>query len=245
MKTIYSFFLSLLILLFASCNDVENCAEQIADRNVLESEFVGFFGMESNQYKRYKLLERKATKKELLEMVEGNSSALTCYSLFILMDRKLVNPIKFFKRFLSDDKNVSTFSGCVGSSSTISSEIYFHYRNSLIKSDASKSNIEQEINLNDPNLVKLDSMILFSSEANEFLRMIALEERKYPKSYIPRIKHLAFKNEDFYSVKYLFRHSKDEDKAQIKTILFSILDKKDLPEFQKKEIQQMLAELRN
>ena len=211
MKRIYLFLLITFALI--SCYDVDSLVNSIAKANIVTCESVGFAGSPSGVYKDFERLKRKATKEELIGLTHHDSVAVAVYAAYALIDRELIDSDKLLEQFLDNPKEVSTMCGCLLSSSTTPSEIYHRYWSERFEFP-NEEDYENRVFNDSKILQRMDSLILFSGNNDWLLMTRALENREYSGVYLERIKELAFDENEFVALKYVFKNLKEgnEDK---------------------------------
>ena len=214
MKRIFLFLF--LITSLISCYDVETLVNSIAEANIVTCESIGFAGSPSGVYKDFERLKRKASKEELIELTHHDSAAVVVYAAYALIDRELIEPDKLLYQFLDNRESVSTMCGCLFSSSTVPSQIYHRYWQSRYEFP-NDDDYEKGVLHDSEDLLKMDSLILFSENRDWLLMTSALENREYSDVYLQRIKELAFDENDFVALKYVFKHLKEGNEDRLIT----------------------------
>lgn len=236
-KSMKHFLFLFVLLLLVSCQkQAGNIIHKIAERNVLESEFVGFG--ESEQYKRYQTLKKTSTKKELTQLLNHENATVNTYAAMALIDKKQINPVELVTEFIKADKEVSTFSGCIASNSTILTEIYYHYWNTCFENPTADA-LERKI-VDTEELQEMDSLLLVANKIPNHLYIPILENRVYSPILYERILELATINKNFHAMKYVHKHLKMEHKAELIASLNSYYNQEDILSFEKKAIEEML-----
>ena len=225
------------LLILASCQKQDNnIIQQIAERNVIETEFVGLG--ESEQYKRYQTLKKTNSKKELTQLLNHENATVNTYAAMALMDNKAINPVELVKEFMKSDQEVATFSGCIASNSTILTEIYYHYWNTCFENPTADM-LERKI-VDTKELQEIDSLLLVAIKIPDDLYIPILENRVYSPILYERILELATINKNFHAMKYVHKHLKMEHKAELIASLNSYYNQEDILTFEKKAIEEML-----
>lgn len=107
---------------------------------------------------------------------------LACYASWALADRRFADLKTIFQKYILQDKQVETFSGCIESQDNIFSELYFRYWNSVNFSKRASDRI----------LLELDSIVIFSKNPSWLVLSMAFENRVYVEPYESQISDLAF-----------------------------------------------------
>src|SRR5690606_16558342 len=168
-------------LSFGQSKKLTEIVEQIAKINEVQEEHVGFVGSESENYKNFKQLKAVATIEELVLLTDNKNATVACYASWALADNGYVELKTIFQKFVIQDRQVKTFSGCIKSQDNISSKLYHRYWNSI--------NISQRPE--DKILLELDSIVIFSKSPYWLLLNRAMENRIYSEPYKTQISILA------------------------------------------------------
>lgn len=242
MKTQTYLFVVYCLFIVMSCNRVDHMVEKIAHSNILECEYVGGFASHpSKQYKRYKKLSRIASPEKLIQLTDHDSAAVAIYASHALIQRELIAPDLLFSKFLQKDKYVSTSCGCLLSSSSASWEVYMEYRS--LYHEFLDVNTGEYIIHDTPELFKMDSMVLFANRPDAFLYYVVFQDRKFPEEFNKRILDLAFNEQNYYALTYVFEHLKNDHTGLLIETLNLLLEKKSTESYQKTEIEKMLESL--
>lgn len=191
--------------------------KKIASINEVQSEYISADGIESDNYKNYLELKAVASINDLLNLVDDPNAVVACYASMALADKSYPDLKTVFLKFLSEDRKVSTFSGCLKSKDDISVELYHQYW----------SNVDDKAKRKDKILQQLDSIILYHNNADWILMTRALENRIYPASYKNRIQELAFQKGNREALFYLCTWYRADNYENIKKALVKYLDKTD------------------
>src|SRR5690554_2959003 len=159
--------------------EVKKLVHKIQKVNQLNSKRVGFTGAITEQYLDFEKLREKATKDELLKLLEYENSVVKAYSAWALVDKMYPNLASLFVEFLNSGETVRTQHGCIVTDSEISSEFYNrvayqHIHNKLTPSDSLFFLSQKE---------QLDSIILYGERNNYFLRNALLGNNANPDTY--------------------------------------------------------------
>ncbi|KAA3630912.1 MAG: hypothetical protein DWQ02_17165 [Bacteroidetes bacterium] len=225
-----------------SCNRVDRLVEKMAHSNALECEYVGgLASYPSKQYKRYKKLSRIASPDKLIELTDHDSAAVAIYASHALINRELIAPDLLLSKFLHEDKYASTSCGCLLSSSSASWEVYMEYRNlhlEWLDVDTGEYVIHDT-----PELFKMDSIVLYANKPGSFLYYVVFQDRKFPEKFNERILELAFNEQNYYALTYVFNHLRKDHTDLLFDTLYLLLEKKSTEHYQKTEIEKMLKNL--
>ncbi|WP_298520964.1 hypothetical protein [uncultured Kordia sp.] len=221
--------------------NVLNLRDTIANFNEVQSSHIGYAGSPSTQYNNYKNLARLASADELYVLTKDTNNAVATYATFGLIDKENPKFIDVFEDFLKTDKKVKTMKGCSMGSDFVSSEIYYKYWNDLRLS----ANDEKVALQKDAQLLKLDSLIIATNNADWLLYMTVFENRIYDKSYLPVIEKQAFNNENIHAIKYVFDHHKADYENQLIKALKNYLKRDDIVPFLYEDIFTMMHSFHN
>lgn len=188
--------------------------DQIAKINEVQQEHVGFSGSESENYKNFKQLKEIVTTEELLILTDNKNATVACYASWALADKSYPDLKTIFQKFISQDKQVETISGCIKSQDNISSELYNRYWNSVNITERPTNKI----------LLELDSIVIFSKNPYWLLLNRAMENRVYQEPYKSQISILAFDKGYKEAILYLLNWNKAEYTARIKVALLRYLN---------------------
>lgn len=176
--------------------------------NRLESDCIGFSCQESDQYKNFKKLKHKLSKKELVELSHHKNAALRTYVILELVQSGKGNVPELLSSELIRNEEVQTFSGCIMDQSPVSSKVYHEYWNS----------VHADTRVHDLTMQKLDSVIIYSDqEVYWLLYSRTFNNGQHREHHLPRIKELAFSKHNAYAFEYLqkyypFEYSKQSEK---------------------------------
>lgn len=201
-------------LSFGQSRKLTAIVEKIVKINEVQEEQVGFAGSESENYKNFKQLKEIATTEELIQLTDNKNATVACYASWALADNAYPDLKAIFQKFVLQDKEVVTFSGCIVSENNISSELYHRYWN---KVDVSKRP-------NDKILLELDRIVIFSKKPYWLLLNRALENRIYAEPYKTQISILAFEQGQREAIFYLSNWHKAEFVDRIKIALVKYLN---------------------
>ncbi len=206
----------------------EQLIDSIIEVNRVESDCVGIDCMVSPQYARFQSLKEKLSEKELSDLTKHENTTIRTYASIELIQSDKGNVPELLSTELQKSEMVETFEGCIIDVEPISSIIYHEYWNK-IRIDASKkaqgNNNQQEQAMQkalstDLTMEKLDSVIIYSEkEVFWLLYNRTFQNRKHKDSYLPRIKDLAFHENNSYAFDYLKEHYKSEYSERLENYL--------------------------
>lgn len=220
---IFSFIIS-----FCSSQTKKQLIDSIIKVNIVESNCIGYGCMPSTQYKRFQNLKQKLTQKELSELLKHDNPTIRTYTSIEFIQSGKGNLPEMLSTELQKNEMVETFEGCIIDIEPISSIIYHEYWNKIrIKASrkVNGNNYEQDLAMKkalatDLIIEKLDSVIIYSKkEIYWLLYNRTFENRKHKKSYLPRIKELAFKENNAYAFDYLKKHYYSEYSNELENYL--------------------------
>lgn len=193
--------------------NLKNIVRKIEGINEVQSFMVGVAGVESDNFKNFITLKKVATSEDLVRMTDNKNSVVACYAAMALADKFYPDLKAIFQKFLSNDRQARTFSGCIKSKGAISSELYHHYWNS----------IDDNAIADDKILIELDSIVLFQKNINWLLIARALENRLYIEPYKSQITFLAFDKGNIEAIYYLCNWHKAEYTMKLQSALLKYL----------------------
>jgi hypothetical protein len=199
---------------FGQSKKLTAIVDKIAKINEVQQEHVGYGGSESENYKNFKQLKDIATTEELVRLTDHKNATVACYASWALADNVYPDLKTIFQKFILQDKQVETFSGCIKSQDNISSELYHRYWNNV--------NISKRPN--DKILLGLDSIVIFSKLPYWLLLNRAMENRVYGEPYKTQISILAFEQGQREAIFYLCNWHKAEYADKIKASLVKYLN---------------------
>jgi len=227
MKKLLTIIFSLTISLCFS-QAKEQLIDSIIKVNRVDSDCLGYGCVVSSQYKRFQKLKQKLSDKELIELSKHENPTIRTYTLIELIQSDKGNVPKLLSTELEKKEMVETFEGCIMDVEPISSIIYHEYWNK-IRIEASRkikgNNYEQDLAMKkalgtDFIMEKLDSVIIYSKkEVYWLLYDRTFENRKHKESYLPRIKELAFRENNAYAFDYLKKHYSSEYSSELESYL--------------------------
>lgn len=194
---------------------LKNIVDNIAKVNEVQGEHIGNAGSESENYKNFKQLKEIATTEELVQLTNNKNPAVACYAGWALADKSYKDLSSIFKKFIIHNRQVETFSGCIKSQESISSELYHRYWN----------NIDNTKKSTDKTLIQLDSIVLYSYNPYWLLMTRALDNRVYQEPYKKQIVFLAFEQGNRDAIFYLCNWHKAEYADEIKVSLVQYLNR--------------------
>lgn len=193
---------------------------KIVDINEVQYEHIGRGTTEGENYKNFQKLREIASTEELVHLTDHNNATVACYASWALADKTYPELVKIFEKFIADNKQVTTISGCFKSQDKISSELYHRFWNHIDDDQKSTNKI----------LIQLDSIILFSKNPYWLLLTRALENRVYQEPYKSQIAILAFEDGKRDAIFYLSNWHKAEYVDELKIALTNYLNKTDFKE---------------
>lgn len=206
------FFFIIILIGLTSCDNEDQLIERLAIDNVVECEYVGFGGGHSEVYEAFEKLKSKASNGKMMSLLSHDSMSVVVYAAYALIDNEQVPPDSLLKVFIDNDKYVKDFCGCLLTSSSLSSLIYHRYWST--KSVYFDDNGEIRI-IDSRNLLKMDSVILFSSNPDWLILSRALENRIYPERLNKRIKELAFVKGNIQALEYVFNNLRSSNENDL------------------------------
>jgi len=227
MKKLLTIIFSLTISLCFS-QTKEQLIDSIIKFNRLESDCVGIGCMVSPQFTRFQKLKKKLSDKELIELSKHENPTIRTYASKELIQSGKGNAPELLTTELQRNEKVETFEGCIMDVEPISSIIYHEYWNKIrleVSRKIGGNNYEQDLAMQkaiatDLTMEKLDSVIIYSDKDIDWLIYDrAFENRKYKKSYLPRIEELAFNKNNSYAFDYLKKYYSTEYTSKLDNYL--------------------------
>lgn len=206
----------------------EQLIDSIIQVNRVDSDCVGYGCAVSPQYKRFQRLKQKLSDIELIELTKHKNPTIRTYASIELIQTDKGNVPEMLSTELQKNEMVETFEGCIMGSDPVSSMVYHEYWNK-IRIEASRkikgNNYEQDLAMKkalatDLIMEKLDSVIIYSKkEVYWLLYDRTFKNRKHKESYLPRIKELAFRENNAYAFDYLKKHYSSEYSDELENYL--------------------------
>jgi hypothetical protein len=198
---------------FGQTKELTKLVDEIARINEVQHEYIGL-GSQSENYKNYNQLKEISTTAELVLLTDNKNDVVACYASWALADKSYPDLKTIFQKFISQDKQVKTFSGCIKSKDNISSVLYHRYWNSV---DYTKRPIDKI-------LLELDSIVLYCKKPDWLLLKRAMKNRIYQEPFKSQISILAFDKGYNEAILYLCNWHKAEYADKIKTALLKYLN---------------------
>ncbi len=228
----------------------EELLKTIEKANIVESDCVGAYCSEGEQYLNFQKLKRQLSEKELFDLTNAKNPILRSYAYRDVIQPNKQNVIDFLVFELKENVEVLTYEGCSEGLELVSSIVYHEYWNKIrmeaIEKNTSKDQNEHEKIIqerleSDLVMEKLDSVVIHS-EKNVYwlLYLRAFENRKHNDSFVPRIEKLAFEQNNAYALAYLDKYYSIQSEQKIKSYFENNFQKET---FQKEKDAQYFAEL--
>ena len=214
------------MLLLSSCTDISKVVDEIASHNMMESEYIGFGGSKSDEYKRFQKIKSNATDEELTKLINHKNPIVKTYGFLGLIEREKIKPSDAFGKALENNESFSKMNADQILGSSICAEIYFDLLNRTSENN-------QQIKV-------IDSLIIYEIDSTHFLHYMALNDKKYQSKFDNRIRHLAEKYQNESAIFYLDKHTIEMDTTQIIESINYIVENK----FVGSEPKNRLIELR-
>lgn len=201
--------------------ELDRLVSSIAAENRVDSRGVGIAGVRTAQYDRYVSLTQWPIP-DLRRLTLHSNLAVRCYAGWALAEKEYPGLDTVFVEFLKEKEMVETFSGCIRSQDPLASQLYHAYWNHL---RLREPGVPEVAALNDPLMLRMDSIVLYSQGVYWLLLTRALENRVYPDRFNGRIAELAFRDEDLDAVYYLYRNARDSFAEDFRSALIDQLRK--------------------
>lgn len=217
MKYISAILFFLTVFLPISSQTIDKIVNDFISANEVQYENIGMGSQKSPLYQSFLSLKKIATNDELLQLTQHQNPIVRCYAGWALIDKKYSNLESLFENFVNNDATVLTFNIDIKNDDKISSEFYHRYWNSIDNKNKSTN----------PQLFKLDSIVLFNPKSDWLLVQRSLENRISPRRFNKRIEFLAFENHNIDALLYLSNWYKAEYVKKLKTGFVDYLLKTD------------------
>ncbi|WP_136073118.1 hypothetical protein, partial [Candidatus Ulvibacter alkanivorans] len=157
--------------------DSQELIDFIVNKNSFHSDCVGSACEESELYRKWVLLKSKLTDEELIELSKNEEAVLRAYSIRELIANEKYPATELLKFELSKSESVESYDGCLIDIDELASIVYHEYWNKIrIESLKDVSDSEKERNeamsrilRTDPQMEKLDSLIIYANEPQNFV----------------------------------------------------------------------------
>lgn len=190
------------------------------DKTVLKQQY-----KKKDPYHNFELLKSKATTQELLALTKHSNKVVACYAGWGLIDREYKDIVKIFNYFLDSNYKVSSVTSCLSSNRFISSILYAKYEQHILSGvDITDFKKSKEILLNDEQLFKMDSLVIFKKNSDHFILREALYNRVYSSNFLPQIKKLAFSDRNIDAIKYIFKNHLSGNEKPIQESLIKYVE---------------------
>ncbi len=213
--------------LLLSCTDVGKTIDEISNHNMMESEYVGFGGSESDEFKRFQKIKSIATDEELIKLLNHKNAIVRTYGFLGLIEREKMKSSEAFEKALETNDSFSKMIADQILESDICTEIYFDIINRTSKTD-------QQIRA-------IDSIIIYKIDSTHFLHRMALKDKKYQSKFDSRVRDLAEKYRNEEAIFYLDKHAIEIDTTKILESIKYIVEHK----FVGNDAKNRLIELRS
>ena len=218
------------MFLLSSCTDISKVVDEIVNRNMMESEYVGFGGTKSDEYKRFLKIKSIATDEELIKLIDHNNPIVRTYGFLGLIERGKLKPSVAFEKALENNESFSKMSADQILPSDTCTEIYFDILNRTSKAN-------QQIK-------EIDSIIIYQIDSTHFLHHMALNDKKYQSKFDNRIRYLAEKYQNEAAIFYLDKHNIEIDTNQIIESINYIVENKFVGSEPKIELIELRSKLK-
>jgi len=203
--------LILLLFLLFSCKihsqAINEIVEEIAVYNELESQYVGFDGYHSDQYKRFERLKAELTNDQLLELTNHQNGVVRCYAFWALADRKHDNLFSVLIENLNDTVSVNKLFADIGGNTKVADFYIGLLTQEFINTTHYYRRNLSQITIKEKRV--LDSLVIHSSTNLSYLDRLLINYEPDPKLYF-RIKELAQQGK-LHAFPALARHQNEED----------------------------------
>ena len=186
--------------------EIKKLAKKIEKYNELESEYVNYAGITTDQYRNFEKLRDKATIEELLLLLKHKNSVVKGYASWALADKMYPEMAEIFAKFLKTGETVANQHGCIMSEDDLATEFYDrvfyqHFQNKLSVTDSIFFQSQ---------ILQLDSVILYRKRKHYLLERVLSNNDANPNTY-ERIKQLAKRKKNSYAIIALAKYGKQSD----------------------------------
>ena len=163
--------------------EINQIVDSIAADNQYKSSGVGYGGVRTSQWERFVTLKDIATNEELQRLTAHTNSVVRCYSFQALAERHDSTTFSILLNHLKDNEYVSTFQGCIMSSTTVGDFFVNVVTPNYISLSAYKlSNLERQT---------LDSMLIFDPEIKLSAKSRLIKNLQPIEQYYERIRQIV------------------------------------------------------
>ena len=229
-------------LILWGCTDHNNIVEQIVENNLLESEYIGFAGTKSDEYKRFKKLSKIVSNSELEKLSTHIHPIVRTYALQIMLKRKLIDSGEAFQVALKNNESFGTMSADLMGSSDVCTEVYFNALNKYPRFDEDKM---EHIIIQNNEINKLDSLVLYAINEDHFLHYMALNDKKHPNKFNNRIIELALKQRVPSAVNYIEKNEIKVNTTELINSIEFIIENKFIGSNPKEKMENLLKKLKS
>ncbi len=245
--------LGVMLMIQWALQDVDQVVDNLAGSYNYQTSIFGLFTERNCYYTNINRLRKKASKEQLLELLNHENGKVVAAAAEALIEREEVDPFWLFQEFSSDQRIYQTSFTCLLSTSTLPHTIYHSFRNKergdQPYSDLHYSSAFDEIpvmgNKDSPILKSMDSLILFRKSIDQVLLSAVLRNRIYEGEHLKRIKELAYQESQVPAIEYLFVHHIEEEEAALKLHLEAFQEDENLEYYEEGSIVRMLSKWKN
>jgi len=209
---------------------------------LLESEYIGYAGSKSDEYKRFKKLSKIASNSELEELSTHMHPIVRTYALQILLKRKLIESDEAFQMALKNNESFVTMSADLMGSSDVCTEVYSSALNKYLRFDEDKM---EDIIIQNNEINKLDSLVLYEINDDHFLHYMALNDKKHTNKFNNRIIELALKQRVPSAVNYIEKNEIIVDTTEMINSIEFIIENKFIGSNPKEKMEKLLKKLKS
>tara|TARA_R110002050_G_scaffold194907_1_gene329749 strand:- start:235 stop:1179 length:945 start_codon:yes stop_codon:yes gene_type:complete len=163
--------------------EINQIADSIAADNQYKSSGVGYGGVRTSQWERFLTLKDKAKSEELRQLTNHTNSVVRCYSFQALAERQDSMTFSILLNHLKDNEYVSTFQGCIVSSSTVGDFFVNIVTPKYISLSAYKLKESEQQNL--------DSLLIFDPKIKLSAKSRLLKDLQPKPQYHERVRQIA------------------------------------------------------
>ena len=180
----------------------EQVVDKIVKVNELMGEAVGYAGVRPKQFDNFAELQKKASKNELIELTTHPNGVVRCYSFWGLTYNTSINLLPFVLKHISDDENVSTQFGCIGSSEKVGDFFIDLVTPNFVDLDSKKLDSVQRS--------MIDSILIYSPN-NLYAKQKAIRRANLTEGLYIRARDLVVKEKNQEALVTLAKYRKERD----------------------------------
>lgn len=192
---------------FSIRSRIATLVSAMVEENMLNEEYVGIAGEETEQWKRFVKLSELATNEELISLSDHDNPVVRGYFFRALANRKSSETFSILMKHLSDTTRVQTFSGCI-----MSEEMLGDYFINIVTPNLIDTNLYK---LNKQEQAWVDSVLLFDKSIVLYARTRLLIDIKPEEKFYSRVKEITLEGSEDFALPTLAKFQREIDKQLI------------------------------